>query len=142
MLRHDMLAVFKVDKSPELRIRPENDVTATSAVTPVRTSLRNILLPPHMRRTRTTIARTAIYLHIVNKIRIRHNCCHLINPTNIVILFELPFGGRGNHIFHQATIPLYNCIRGKIMSQFFPQTTLPFSMVNFLKFPGSMYLLY
>ena len=41
-----------------------------------------------------------------------------------------------------ATIPLYNCMRGKIMSQFFPQTTLPFSMVNFLKFLGSMYLLY
>ena len=72
MLCHDVLAIFQVDKSPELRIRPEDDVSSTSAVSSVRSSLRDILLPPHMRRARTSIARTAIDLYIVYEIRIRH----------------------------------------------------------------------
>ena len=68
-----MLAVLEVDQCPELRIRSEDNMTSATSVASVRTSLRDIFLSSHMRRARTTIAGTAIYLHIVNKIRIRHN---------------------------------------------------------------------
>ena len=56
VLGHDVLAVFQMDECPELRIGPEDDMSASSAVSTVRSTLRNILLPPHVRRTRTSIA--------------------------------------------------------------------------------------
>ena len=68
VLGHDMLAVFQVDQSPELRIRPQDDVASTSSVSSVGTTLRDVFLPPHMRRTRAAITRTAIYLYIVYEI--------------------------------------------------------------------------
>ena len=37
-----------------------------------------------------------------------------------------------------ASVPLCNCSIGNIISQFFPQTTLPCSMEYFLKFLGTM----
>ena len=56
VLSHDVLAVFQVDQCPELRIGPEDDMSASSSVSTVRSTLRDILLPPHVRRTRTSIA--------------------------------------------------------------------------------------
>ena len=39
-------------------------------------------------------------------------------------------------------LPLYNLSNGNIKSQFLPQTTFPFSSLNFLKYLGSIYRLY
>ena len=39
-------------------------------------------------------------------------------------------------------VPACNCSIGKMRSQFLPQTILPFSMQNLLKWRGSRYLLY
>ena len=88
VLRHNMLAVFQMDQCPELRIRSEDDMTSAAAVTSVRTALRDILLSSHMRRTRTTIARTAKYLYIINEIRIRHNLLLYLQSAKIVNLFK------------------------------------------------------
>ena len=48
MLCHDVLAVFKVNEGPELRVGSEDDVSATSSVATVRTTLRNVFLTPHV----------------------------------------------------------------------------------------------
>ena len=73
MLCHDVLAVFEVDECPELRVCSEDDVTASSAVASVRTSLRDVLLSSHVSRSCATIARAAIYLYVVYEITICHN---------------------------------------------------------------------
>ena len=69
-------------------------------------------------------------------------CWHMVLIIAKERLCKIDMGVLRIQYFCQTTIPLYNCMRGKIMSHFFPQTTLQFSMVNFLKFLGSMYLLY
>ena len=68
MLCHDVLAILQMDKGPELRIRSKNDMASTTSVTSVRSSLRNIFLPPHMSGTCTTVTGTAIHLYIIYKI--------------------------------------------------------------------------
>ena len=73
MLSHDVLAVLEVDEGPELRVCPEDDVSSPSAVASVRTSLRNILLTPHVGGTCATVTGTAIYLYIVYEIAVCHN---------------------------------------------------------------------
>ena len=73
VLRLDMLAVFQVNQRPELRIRPQDDVSAPAAVTAVRSAFRNIFRPVQMHRTRAAVAGCAIYLDVVYEIGFCHN---------------------------------------------------------------------
>ena len=73
MFCHEVLAEFELEKCPELWVGSEDDMSATSAVTSVRTSFRYVFLPSHVGGTRTSIAGTAIYLHVVYEIAVCHN---------------------------------------------------------------------
>ena len=72
MFSLDVLAVFQMDKSPELWIRPEDDMSSSSTVTSVRSSLRYIFGSVQMCRTCTSVSGSTVYLHIVYEIAVWH----------------------------------------------------------------------
>ena len=66
-----MASELKVDKSPELATAADYDMTATTSVAAVGTTLLDILDVAEVRRAGATVARTAVYLDVVYEIR-----CH------------------------------------------------------------------
>ena len=69
---HDMLAVFEVKEGPKLGIAPQDDVTATAPITPVRTSFGRDFVSVKMHGTGTTAARSATDFDIIDEISFGH----------------------------------------------------------------------
>ena len=67
-----MLAVFQVQQRPHLGIAPQDHMTAPTAVTSIRTTLRRRTVAVHVRAARATLSGAAAQLHIVNEILARH----------------------------------------------------------------------
>ena len=72
VLSENMLALFEVYESPVLRFGLEYDVASPAAVSPVRSSLRDILRTVEMHRTRSAVSRPAEYLYVVYEIAVCH----------------------------------------------------------------------
>ena len=71
-----MLAKFKVEQSPELRVSFYNNMPATTAIAAVRTAFGRKFITVQMRRTCPSVTGAAAYLHIINKIG---SLAHLIS---------------------------------------------------------------
>ena len=69
---HDF-PVTQVDECPELRVRPEDDVSATSAVTAVRAALGYIFRPVQMHGSGSAVSARTEDFHIVYEIRFGHD---------------------------------------------------------------------
>ena len=78
VLRLDEFLIFNMDQCPELWIRPQYDMSASSAVSSVRSSLRYILGAMQMHRSRAPMSRSTIYLDVINKIALCHNSLQVL----------------------------------------------------------------
>ena len=65
VLRLDMLAIFQMNKSPVLRIPPEDDMASTASVPPVRSALGDVFVPAQFSDAFATLDLCAGYLHLV-----------------------------------------------------------------------------
>ena len=92
MFSLDVLAVFQMDKSPELWIRPEDDMSSASSVTSVRSSLRYIFGSVQMCGTCTSVPGSTVYLYVVYEIRIGHNFLQIDILAKIGILLMCRYG--------------------------------------------------
>jgi hypothetical protein len=63
-----MTVVAQVEQRPVVAVTAQNDMASSSAIAPVGTSVRTILLTPHVGRSSTTLTRAAVYLYIINKV--------------------------------------------------------------------------
>ena len=70
---HQVFGVFQMQQRPQLGITAQDDVTAASAVTAVRTALGDVLRPVKVHRSRAAVSRCAVYLYVVYEIGIGHN---------------------------------------------------------------------
>ena len=68
-----IFAVFEVDKCPELRVRPQDNMTSAAAVAAVRTALGNIFRPEQMGAAGASVAGLAMYLYKIYEIAFCHN---------------------------------------------------------------------
>ncbi len=78
----DMPVVFQVKEGPQLAVPLQDDVTAPTSVTPVRTAFRNKLLPSQMGRPGTPVSRLTENFYIIDKIGFRH-------PRNGITWFSM-----------------------------------------------------
>ena len=72
ILGENVLAVFEVYEGPVLRVSFEYDMASPATVSPVRSSLRDILRTVEMHRTGTAVSRPAEYLYVVYEIAVCH----------------------------------------------------------------------
>jgi hypothetical protein len=75
--------ILQVDECPVLAITLQDDATALTAITAIRSAKSDELLTTEVARTCTTVTRTGKYLHIIYEIR----ACHII----LIFYFYLKF---------------------------------------------------
>jgi hypothetical protein len=68
-----MTLILEMEKSPIISVSSQDYITALTAVTTVGTAVRDILGTMQVCHTAATTTRTTHYLHIIDKIRFRHN---------------------------------------------------------------------
>ena len=72
VLSLDVLAVFKVDEGPELRVGAEDDVAAPAPVTSVGPALRDVFSPVKVRRSSAAVPGCAEYLYVIYEVAVCH----------------------------------------------------------------------
>ena len=72
ILGKNVLAVFEVYECPVLGLIFEYYMSSLATVSPVRSSLRDILRTVEMHRTRSAVSRPAEYLYVVYEIAVCH----------------------------------------------------------------------
>src|SRR6185312_1769398 len=69
---HNMLAVFKMDKRPELFVAAQNNIATAASIASIRTAFGNFFVAVKVHRTCTTFPGTTTDFYIVYKIRFSH----------------------------------------------------------------------
>ena len=64
----DVLGVTQVEQCPKLGVAAQDDVATATAVAAVGTALGDVFLPAEVQRTRTSFARSAEYLDVINEV--------------------------------------------------------------------------
>ena len=70
---HDVTVVAQVQQGPVVAVPAQDDVPPASAVATVRPSVGHVLGAAHVCGTTAALARAAVYLYVVNKVRFCHN---------------------------------------------------------------------
>ena len=80
----DVTRKLKVYKSPQIAVATQENVTSSSAITPIGTTFWNIFCPVQMFRTGTSVPTAAQYLYIVNEVALSHNTlCFLVSACKV-----------------------------------------------------------
>ena len=69
----DVFAVFEVYQGPELLVRPQDNVSATSSVSSVRTAFRDVFGPVQVHRAGPSVPAGTEYLDVVYEVGFSHN---------------------------------------------------------------------
>ena len=69
---HDVAVVAQMQQCPVVAVAAKNYVAASSSVTSVGASIRNVFFTPHVRGASAAFTGTAIDFYVVNKIRFSH----------------------------------------------------------------------
>jgi hypothetical protein len=68
-----MLAIFQVQQCPNVFATSNNNVTATTAITTIGTTLGYKLLSPKMSTAGSALTGTAAYFYVIDEIGFSHN---------------------------------------------------------------------
>jgi hypothetical protein len=72
MTCHCVTVELQVKQCPVITITAQDDMTSSSTIAPIGTSVRTIFLAPHVRRASSALTRATVYLYVINKIRFSH----------------------------------------------------------------------
>ena len=72
MTGHCMTVILQVQQCPVITVTAQDDMTSSSTIAPIGTSVRTIFLAPHVRRASSALTRATVYLYVINKIRFSH----------------------------------------------------------------------
>ena len=70
--RYDMTLVAQMEKRPVVFVCTDINISSSSTITTIRTSLRDILLTTEVRRSSAALTGAAVDLDVVNEIRFSH----------------------------------------------------------------------
>jgi hypothetical protein len=68
-----MTVVAQVEQGPIVAVATEDDMSATTTITTVGTTIRVVLDAAHVGATTATLARAAVYLYVIYKIGFSHD---------------------------------------------------------------------
>ena len=88
---HDVAVVAQVKQGPVVAVSAQDDVSAASAIATVGTSVGHVLGTAHVCGAPSALARAAIYLYVIYKVRF----CHNVSILMIIIYLT----GIGFHLF-------------------------------------------